>query len=341
MTTNMKKITTLTVCVVLLSVVLICIRFLPEKKDKIMDDTQSINIVNEQINNVNSVNIINNYGEYSVIKNKENKLEVSGLEKYPRDENNYDELADKVSNLSADKIVNSENSHLDIYGLDNPQAQINISYNNNLNFEILIGNQAPGEIGYYMIQKDKPQVYLISSDSVSPFLKSKLDYISLSVTAPISSDETMKNLEYIELLGGNRPEKIKIVKEKSKDKFVYKITEPVNKGISKEGTEIIDSIENIFAQKIEMINVTQEDINKYRFDNPFATLKLKYKNKNMINIIISQIPDSEDFFVMRTDYNIIYRVAKYNLEWADISIEKLTGEQETEDVIEDVINEDE
>ena len=72
-----------------------------------------------------------------------------------------------------------------------------------------------------------------------------------------------------------------------------------------------------------MINLTQEDIENFEFNNPVASLNLKYKDQDNINILVSKIPESEDFFVFREDYNIIYRVSEANLEWINIKIDDL------------------
>lgn len=334
MTKNTKNAVILTSCAILLTSALVCIRFLPEKKQEevLESDTEAINIVNEPIDNINNISIVNKFGEYSILKNSDKKFIIEDLNSYPRNDSAYDELADKTSNFIADKIVTDADSHLETYGLNYPQAQVNIKYNNNVDMEFFIGNEAPGNLGYYVKQKDSPQIYLVSSSNVAPFFKSKLDYVSLSITSPQSTDVNMKNLEYIELIGGNRSENIKIIKNKSSGKnnntVSYNIVEPINKKISDEGTNIINSIENIYCKKIEMVDPKQEDINTCGLNNPFATLNLKYKGQDLITMYVALIPDSEDCFVMRKDVNIIYRVERIDLGWLEISIDELTEKKQ-------------
>ncbi|MBP0979181.1 MAG: DUF4340 domain-containing protein [Oscillospiraceae bacterium] len=325
MTTNTKKAIILSISVFILSLILFCVKYLPDNSntEDLKTDKQSLNIINEHIENINNINIINDYGEYNFVKgtNDSSNLVIEELINYKKNQNAFDELSDKVCNFVADKIVNISETDQELYGFNIPRAKINIKYNNNLEIKLLIGNAAPGNIGYYVTKQDSSQVYLVSDNVISVFLKSKLDYISLDIISQKSDDEAMKDLEYVELTNNNQDEKIKIIKTKSKNK--YNIIEPIQKKVSEVGSKTIESFENIFAQKIEAINLTSEDIENFGFNNPVASLNLKYKDQEVINILISEIPESEDFFVFRKDYNIIYRVSKSNLDWVYIKTDDL------------------
>lgn len=328
MSKNIRNISILVSCVIILSIAMVCIRFLPDKsgdkENKV--DIQPISLIDETIENVRKIEIVNEYGKYVFDKNDKKRLEIEGLNGYPRNEIAYDELGEKVCKFSVDKIVNESVESLDMYGLDGPKVQILIKYSNASTVELLIGNKVPGgDVGYYMMQKDKPVVYLVSEENVTPFLRSNLEYVSTTITSSEKNvGEGKKEIEYIEIMGGNREKNIKIEKASQKNKEYYKIIEPVNKIVTKDGEMIINSIIDMTGDVVEKINITTEDISNYGLDTPFASLKIKYKDADEITILISPIDDSEDYFVMKSNGNIIYRVASYNLEWADIGVEKLT-----------------
>lgn len=329
MTKNTKNAVILSSCVLFLVAVLILIRFLPNKKDASnQSDTSVINIINEPIEKINNIDIINNYGAYSFIKNSNNKLEISELRKYIKNDNSYNDLTEVIQNFTADKLVSTEGTQFDIYGFNSPTAQITIK-GNSINSVLLIGSQAPGDVGYYVTVQNKPNVYLVSSNIIAPFFKSKLDYISLNITSPSSKNEVMSNLEYIEIAKSNEPEKIKIVKSSSnknqnkdedenKNKIIYKITHPVQQNINESDYSLIESLENINAQKIECINASLEDLENYNLNSPEITIDLKYKNKNNIVLLISQIENSQDYFVMKQNEDIVYRVSGDNFEFINI-----------------------
>ena len=205
MKANTKNAIILVISVLVLSCVAFCLRYLPNKSDTEKDlktDNQSINIISENIKNINSIDIINNYGEYNFVK--DSNLVIKDLVNYQKNKSAYKNLSDKVCNLVADKIVSESDIDFKLYGFDSPQAKINIKYNNNLEINLLVGNSAPGNIGYYVTKQDTPIVYLVSDDIISVFLKSKLDYISLNIISPKSDDEAMKDLEYLEILNNNQ-----------------------------------------------------------------------------------------------------------------------------------------
>ena len=342
MTKDTKNAIILILCVFSLVLILISIRFLPDKKSSndLSNDVPIIKVLGELPDKINHVKILNNHGEYNFIKNKNNKLEIQDLiDAYLRNESAYDEFQELVSNLVAEKIVSEENPNPETFGFVQPKAQLLITYNNNTEAEILLGNQAPGEAGYYLMQKEKPQIYLISNDVASLFFKSKLDYISLSL---FPSEDPEKELEHLELLGGSRPEKIRIIKAsvsaKNKNKSeqpTYKVVEPVEANVLTDKNHIIESLENLTASKIEAINITQKDIVSYGLISPFAQINLKYKNQDEKKLILSKTfePKSEsestadsenqDYFAMLQDGNIIYRISKYYLESADILLDDL------------------
>ncbi len=321
MTKNTKNAVILSSCVLFLVAVLILIRFLPNKKDASnQSDTSVINIINEPIEKINNIDIINNYGAYSFIKNLNNKLEISELRKYIKNDTSYNDLTEIIQNFTADKLVSTEGTQFDIYGFNSPAAQVTIK-SNNINTVLLIGSQAPGDVGYYVAVQNKPNVYLASSNIIAPFLKSKLDYISLNITSPASKNEVMSNLEYIEIVKSNESEKIKIVKSssnKNQNKIIYKITHPVQQNINESDYPLIESLENINAQKIECINASLEDLENYNLNSPEITINLKYKNKNNIVLLISQIENSQDYFAMKQNEDIVYRVSGDNFEFINI-----------------------
>lgn len=323
MTKNTKNAVILSSCVLCLATILILVRFLPNKKNgPNQSDTSIINIINEQIDKINNIDIINNYGAYSFIKNSNNKLEITELKKYKKNNNSYNDLTEVVQNLTAEKLVSTNGLQSAIYGFNSPTAQVIIK-GNNINTVLLIGSQAPGDVGYYVAVQNKPNVYLVSSNVIAPFLKSKLDYISLNITSPASKNEVMFNLEYIEIVKSNEPEKIKIIKSslkknKDEDKIIYKITHPVQQNINKSDNLLIESLENINAQKIECINASLDDLESYNLNSPEMIINLKYKNKNNIVLLISQIENSQDYFVMKQNEDIVYRVTGDNFEFVNI-----------------------
>ena len=229
-------------------------------------------------------------------------------------------MTEIIQNFTADKLVSTEGTQFDIYGFNSPAAQVTIK-SNNINTVLLIGSQAPGDVGYYVAVQNKPNVYLASSNIIAPFLKSKLDYISLNITSPASKNEVMSNLEYIEIVKSNESEKIKIVKSssnKNQNKIIYKITHPVQQNINESDYPLIESLENINAQKIECINASLEDLENYNLNSPEITINLKYKNKNNIVLLISQIENSQDYFAMKQNEDIVYRVSGDNFEFINI-----------------------
>lgn len=327
MTKNTKNAVILSSCVLFFATILILVQFLPNKKDASnQSDTSIINIINEPIDKINNIDIINNYGAYSFIKNSNNKLEITELKKYKKNNNSYNDLTEVVQNITADKLVSTNGLQSAIYGFNSPTAQVIIK-GNNINTVLLIGSQAPGDVGYYVAVQNKPNVYLVSNNVIAPFLKSKLDYISLNITSPASKNEVISNLEYIEIVKSNEPEKIKIIKSslkenksqnKDEDKIIYKITHPVQQNINKSDNLLIESLENINAQKIECINASLDDLENYNLNSPEMTINLKYKNKNNIVLLISHIENSQDYFVMKQNEDIVYRVTGDNFEFINI-----------------------
>ncbi len=347
MTKNVRTAILSITSVLILFGTLICVRFLPNKKEK--NDSElnvsPITILDEPVDNIKRVEINNSYGKYQFVKNEENKLEIEDLiGNYKPNENAYEEFENLGLNLVAEKkIVKNEhvfrntnkNIEEDEYGLGDYKACVTIQHNDETLTTLLIGHQAPGEVGYYSAQVGKPEIYLISNEVANLFFKSKIDYISLSVISPQpnkksqksesqNSQQPLPNLEYVEFFSGKKSEKIRIIKSNStKNKNTYQLVEPIQATVLESNNYIIESVENISASRIETINATESDILDHGLNSPFAELKLKYKDQPEINLVLSQIQNSEDFFGMIKDSNIIYRISKYNLEWVDVLAEDL------------------
>ena len=329
MTKHSNNVLIVVCCTIILCGILFCLRFLPDKSQSDFlenKESASVSLLNKPIEKIEKIIINNSYGQYSFIKIKDNKLEIEDLKNYPRHESNYEELSSIISNLTADIKVNiDDNTLLETYGLDKPVAQIEILYNNpeSKDMKLLIGNQAPSNLGYYFKIENNPDIYVVQNNNIEPFLKSKLDYISLVLTSPSSIDETMKNLEYIEI-NNIASGKIKIVPSKStnENKKIdsYTIIEPTNKSFTDEDLGIINSMETMYADKVEMVNPTDGDIKKYKLDNPMHILTLKYNNKNPIIIKASPSENEDEYFLMVEGSKLIYLISKDSLRWINFPL---------------------
>lgn len=316
------------VVVVILGLSLWGIKLLPDKKsDDHSTEPENIFLINKNVEDISEITVDNEYGKYNISKNKSGVLQIQEFTKYAIRQNAYDTIANVAAKFSVDQIISDNSQNTNQYGLDHPVSSITVKFNDNSSTEFLIGNQAPSDLGYYVKEKSSPKVYLAQESNIEPFLHSKLEYVSLAVLESQNEKEPLQGLKQIELSGGNRSESIIITPNPlDKDHPSYKIIQPEEKNLDQEkGMGIIESLGNIYAQKIEILDATPDDIKNCNLDNPFATLTMNFQGKDPVVIWAAQIPNTEDYYIMRKGIDIIYRGSKSILPWVEASYDDMAS----------------
>ncbi|MBQ6153967.1 MAG: DUF4340 domain-containing protein [Ruminococcus sp.] len=245
-----------------------------------------------------------------------------GFENFELQSGTADAVANDAANIKFNTIA-SLDGNLSDFGFDNPQAVVNVKYNDNTSSLITLGADAPADEGIYFTFGESNVVYLAAKDSVDSFLYSINDLISLSVT-PQAEDVDSSQFGSLEISGSRYPEKI--VLEPNNDEAIktdYIMTSPYKMFASAtESADIAGAVRGVYAEKVLCVNPTADQIASYGLSDPYAKVIAQYPDVTIE--IKASAPDSEgNVNIMTPDIAAIYSIQLGAVEWANTSVEKL------------------
>ncbi len=166
----------------LLGLVLVLVS-LPAAKDETPSDDAAqtfenlINTTDKKITNVAVKNALDAYELRVEEKDDKQVYILSGLDESKTSQSNSAALMESLINLRPTKIIDDENLDLSLYGLKEPESQLTVTFDNNEQLTLKLGDDAPLSQGVYVKVDGDPKVYLIAQLDKEIFLNEKNFYL--------------------------------------------------------------------------------------------------------------------------------------------------------------------
>lgn len=237
---------------------------------------------------------------------------------------------------AADQVQNV--TDLSAYGLDQPQATANITYDDGTSAQVRVGNKTPSDTGYYGQVEGKDGVYIFESDAVSLFRHSATSYVHTTLMSPPSVNEGDESgaalLKEITYSGTAHPTPLTFRRSNPYDSeeltyFSYIITAPYLRCTTDDTCTALSSVQSLVADQALYLHPTDEQKSKLGFDDPLicidATMAVEtddtsslseaedvnaktYYNAIVYKIIVGSIDDNGNYIVMLDGVDAIFLV---------------------------------
>lgn len=357
------------VIVLVLAVVMIFVLQIPEKEGNVISsDTLDILLYNKTSQKAEDITVKNSSGEYQLLgydytkladelseENAENesssensttnkyvtdtsiisintRYTIQGLEDFELDQDYTNELAYNCMYITALQIVDKTGQKYSEYGLDKPQTTVKIIFSDNSEETLYIGNKAPNDAGYYFRREGDKNVYLLNSDTVRPFLRSKFDYLSKSITREYEEDDYKPDEEQVKFtvlsVGGtifdkpleiDRADDISILSE-------YTMRSPYH--IPAASTEVNSFSKSLFGLTADAVvsagesDELKKELSKYGLDKPYMNINVKMSDNSEISLIVSKADDKGICYIMTDDGDRIFSVKESDIDkWYKVKSE--------------------
>ncbi len=232
-----------------------------------------------------------------------------------------DTVADDVAAISFTSVADPTGKNASDFGFDNPRSIVKTQYTDDTSSTIIVGDDAPSQLGTYVMFGDSKAVYLVDSESVDGFLFSVLDLITLTVNDS-ASDTDNAEFKSLTLSGTAFDKNIKI--KPNNDKAIdssYVMTEPEEMFISEvEAANISGAIRGLYADKVVCVNPSDSQLEKYGLLAPYASLTAVYPDQT-IHLKASQPKDDNVYII--ADSDIIYQMKASAVPWVNTTYNKL------------------
>ncbi|MBQ2972269.1 MAG: DUF4340 domain-containing protein [Ruminococcus sp.] len=232
-----------------------------------------------------------------------------------------DTIANDVAKLDFISVADITGKKASDYGFDSPRATVKTTFTDGTSATIILGNQAPSNLGEYVMFGDSKTVYVVATDSVDGLLFSVLDLVDLTVNDS-AADTASSELESVTLSGTAYGDTIEI--RPNEDRAIdssYVMISPKKMFISEvEAANISGAIRGLYAQQAVCVNPSSAQLSEYGLSTPYAQISAIYPDTT-VNIKASK-PDDDSVYII-ADSNIIYKIEASSVPWVYTTFDKL------------------
>lgn len=269
-----------------------------------LTDKSSENIVSAVISrSEDEITLINNSGSWI----------LQGYEGLEFNQSSMSMLSNSLASLGGDDISGGELSE---YGLDEPAATAEISFDDGTQASIKIGAAAPDGNYYYATNDDK-SVYMISTDDAQRYFYTLNELVDK--TLPVILDTKIMYVDIKQL----NAEEIEIEYEDEKagnaaDLAAYGMqTLTMKKPLP--GTAVYpNNIQSTLLSGMSsialdsFIEYNPQDLAKYALDNPFIEITLR-DTENELNLIVGGDAGNGMYYCMANDKNSVFTISSKHI----------------------------
>lgn len=251
---------------------------------------------------------------------------IVGYEDYDIQAGVPDEIASSASSIDFLKVATLDKSKSGDYGFDSPRSVVTVEYTDGTKCIITVGDDAPQAAGTYIKFGSGDTVYLVSSDTVTPFDYGLTDLMSLTINDS-ASDTTNSQASSIKISGTAFSDSIVLEPNSDgKTSASYIIKEPVNGYANEsESSEIEGGIRGLYAESVKMVNPSDSQLKELGLAEPYAEVEAEYPDISVH--VLSSAPDSEGKVnLMVSGGKLVYVLDATSVPWVTTSYEKLVSE---------------
>lgn len=337
-----KMVKTIIIAVVIIAVLvglLLLVKFMPTfgDEDTDIEITEEYNLVSHVPSEIEQIVVVNEYGEFTILAYTPtvDTVDESGNASQTTEATQYtlvgyentdmltgqpDALANDVAAVTSSKIVDDGSKKSD-FGFDSPRATITTTFTNGEVSTIYLGDDAPGDLGAYIMVDGHDEVYLVTTDAVDSFMFATMDMITTEIgsAAATESDNFFSKMVFGGTLFGGDV----VVEYSDSPAFSesYMITSPDNT-IANESTlsYMVNAVRNLNADKVIATGVNDEDFAQYGLDEPYATVDAEYPDLT-VSYIASE-PDSDGNFYLLSG-STVYQINESAVPWVTYTYEDM------------------
>lgn len=342
------------------------------EEDNVSDDTASstvdtsVTVTDKSAENVLALTVRNETGEFTFSRN-ERVISTSDDEGNVTSETEYYWTSEEMlglspndttvkafvknmAGLSTKSLVEENAEDLDKYGLESPQSEVEVSFDDGSTASLCFGIQNPAATNYcYFRFADSSDVHQVSYYSVGSAYYDIKDFVSLTMTEGYSTAEPQE-LDYLIIERRDMDEPIEIrymydVDEAAEDKdaiittfnthrFITPITTEVD---SVQGQTLCYGVYGLVMSSCAYLEQTEENLAATGLDDPFVRMTFKYGSNRYVLLLGNEIvtiteTESEDtpslstvvgYYAMIEGTDGIYTIAKDSAPWYDFTLDSV------------------
>jgi hypothetical protein len=343
-----------------------------EEEDTTSEDTTSevstsITVTDHDTEDVMSLTVKNETGEYTfnrnerIVSSTDDDGNVTSETEYywtsdemlglKQNDSTIKAFVKNMAGLSTKSLVEENAEDLDKYGLENPLATVDVTFEDGSTASLCFGIQNPASTtSAYFREADSRDVHMVSYYSVGSAYYDIKDFVYLTLTDSYTSGDTSEELEYLIIERKDLDEPVEIrymydVAEASEDddaiittfnthRFITPITSEVD---STKGQTVCYGLYGLTMSSCEYLEQTEENLAATGLDDPFVRITFKYSGQRRVLLLgdeIVQITETENadtpslatvtgYYAMFEGEQGIYAIAKDSAPWYTFTVQNI------------------
>lgn len=285
-------------------------------------DGQPILLADRSPDEVKAVEVHNQNGGYTFYREAEGYV----LHDLPPEKVNPEYVAmllDEASRVECLSEVTDELNRLSDFGLETPEAEVNVIYADGGAFRLLLGAEETVSGGRYCMELGGDRIYLMKNNRTIRFTMPVEKYLSFIIIPPEESTSVLSVLQDIRFSGTSLPAPIALtaVLPERKDTQVqalsygavtHIVTEPgIHEADPGALLQIADDLLGLISEGIVAYNCTDEALASYGFAEPWLQIDFDYKNGKDAPVVpytLRVAETDEGYIATVNDEGIVYRI---------------------------------
>ncbi len=323
------------VSAVILAVLVAVLVIISKPGDEVTAENDILYITNRRIDEISEINITNGFDEINVY-NEHGEYIIKDLPANRINKDYIQMLLDESSQIIYTDIADENPKDIGIYGLDKPEAIINVRYKDSSQVTLFIGDAEPVSNGRYVMAEGDSRVLLMKQSRTIRFTMPKSKYIDYLITPGCDKNSVLRIIKKITLSGEKLPEDIVItaIDENSSEDMrlassfgvaTHIVKSPGLHEVSQtQFIQILGSLMGLISGGVLDYNCKVEELSQYGFDKPWLKAEFTYqmtKDDEPIDVVLRVAKYNGDLIVTRDNDGIVYKLA--GSEFDGVIYEKL------------------
>lgn len=213
-----------------------------------------------------------------------------------------------LSSLTAVAFVEENPEDLSIYGLDDPQYQVELTYNDGRVINLYVGDNTPVDYYYYAMTDTENVVYTIGNYLTTLIMRTELEYRDIKTFPQYTEEDIYTNITWIRLTNDQGvtteitlDEDFSI--EGNKASSNYMMLSPVISSCNDDLVQekLLDVAATLTYGDI-LCDITAEQFAEYGLDNP-RRFEMKDTSGNSMDLVIGGAAGNYTYAVMGEQYD--------------------------------------
>lgn len=241
------------------------------------------------------------------------------------------------TSLTATAKVEEDPEDLTIYGLDEPQFTITITFRDGTQSTLLVGAMTPVQKNYYVMTEEERTVYTVGNYLGELLMRKPFEFRNIASFPKYEEEDIYTNISHVIMTRRDgTPIELWLDKdfsmEGNKSSSVYMMTQPVVSSCADEKIESLLDVLATIAYGDIVGDITPDQFKEYGFDKP-ARLYLEDISGNTIDLVIGNTYSGSSggscyaclgrqydaYTAGEVDYLTVLRYTETDFEWVDIN----------------------